>query len=110
MSENENWTGTLIEIKLGEVSIEEHLQRYYNNMTIDYETYLEYSEGEDGKFVEVDGRLFQYTSLDCSNSNWACRDSAGIISFSAEFYNGGACLSEMVKNAIRELLRREAKE
>lgn len=57
-----------------------------------------YSDRLDGRFFRIDGE--QLEDFDIVHGN---RNEDGNISFVAGFYNGGACLPEVVERIVRKV-------
>ena len=115
MSETVRETGTLVKIE-SSLSLESHCEMicdehgwekgdYYDSFAeaVADEGYKTYHISEDDVVYKL-----EYARHD-ARDDWAeARVEGGVIHFDVQYYNGGACLSEMIDDALANMKRKQA--
>ena len=113
MSQNEFHTGRLVPADLGGKTIEEFAEKIcreagiseissYHDSWLDELKY----EGAYEKYFIVEDVIYEMVDHSEADDEYFVhlrRNEDGSISFSAQFYNGGTCLSEIIEESISEM-------
>ena len=110
MSQNEFHTGRLVPVDLEGKTVEEFAEEICRSSGISeissyHDTWLEEFRYELAyeKYFIVDGEIYEMIEHSDSDEEYFVhmrRNEDGSISFSAQFYNGGTCLSEVIEDSV----------
>lgn len=111
MSDYETHYGTLREIDLGGLSLEEKCKQLCEQHNVSYsefyENYIELlTDMLDDWYVILNGSLYRIDDTS-TNDDFLCKvtdNGDGSYSYYAHFYNGGTCLIECLEDGIRDLV------
>jgi len=113
MSEMEHWKGKIKRIKMPkkydtwEKQVKYLQEKGYTFKDLDIEDQDFYSEESDVFFHEDKKEWFEFVSKkeidDSEDVCTAIKQNDKEIFFELRFYNGGACFSEMLENALNEI-------
>lgn len=113
MSQNEFHTGKLVPVDLGGKTIEGFAEKICRESGISeissyHDSWLEELKYEGGyeKYFIVEDVIYEMVDHSETDDDYFVhmkRNEDGSISFSAQFYNGGTCLSEIIEESISEM-------
>ena len=113
MSQNEFHTGRLVPVDLEGKTVEEFAEKVCREAGISeissyhdsWSEELKYEGGYEKYFIIEDAiyEMVDHSETDDDYFVHMKRNEDGSISFSAQFYNGGTCLSEIIEESISEM-------
>lgn len=106
MSETRHYKGSLKEVNLGDLSIEQFAKQKTGGGKLDswFDSYAE-KLMEDDEYLIHDGKLYEVTAneMESDNEMFEMHKDGDVLKFEVMYYDGGCSFEEAIQEAFKEL-------